>query len=182
MGVRVDRQAALGWLGIDGYRPSGRVPLPAGKRGLDAGEVDELPASDLDDRPLDGGQDIAGAESADAPARPVAADMPESTTPAAASPAEPAAGQPASSGEEAILPESAAAPPADRLCVTADSPHRDLAGAIARVAGLACETGADSDALTLGGEDWVLSTLAGDGQAKRRLWRVLVDRARRPRA
>lgn len=154
MGLRVDRQAALGWLGIDGYRPSGRVPLPAGKHGLDPGEVDQLPASDVDDRPLDGGPDVAGAELADAPARPLAADVPESTV----------------------------SSPADRLCVTADSPHRDLAGAIARVAGLACETGADSDVLTLGGETWVLSTLAGDGQAKRRLWRVLVDRARRPRA
>ncbi|MCL7745367.1 hypothetical protein LV476_10510 [Guyparkeria hydrothermalis] len=180
MGLRVDREAALSWLGIEGYRPSGRVPLPAGRRGVDAVELDAHPAAYADELPVDAGPGIDPVESADAPAQPVAADTPASTRPAVAPQAAAAAIQPESTGKESVQQESPAASPADGLSVAAGSPHRALAEAIGRVAGLACETG-EGDRLTLAGETWELSTLAGDGQAKRRLWRALAARSRRSR-
>ena len=165
MGLRLDRQTALGWLGIEGYRPSGRVPLPAGEHGPEATEIDERPASEGD----------LPAGPVEATVGPVATDVPESNTPT-----DTAASQPQSTREESSQQESAAASVPDRLSITAESAHRRLAETIGRVAGLACETG-EGDRLTLAGETWELSTLAGDGKAKRRLWRLLVERARRPR-
>ena len=173
MGLHVDRQAALGWLGIDGFRPSGRVPFPAVEPAVDDVDIDVLAPSD--DASLVGdGQATEMAEPIDTPPRSSTAATSESAAPADI-PAEPAE-------TVATEPQSARPAPTDRLSVTAGSPHRALAEAIARVAGLACETDLDGDVLMLGGERWELSALAGDGQAKRRLWRVLAERARRPRA
>ncbi|KTG16398.1 MULTISPECIES: hypothetical protein [unclassified Guyparkeria] len=165
MGLRVDRQAALGWLGIEGFRPSGRVPLPVGEPVADGAE------SDTDASPVDDRQGVEMAERFGTPSRQLSPEISEPAAPVDV-PAEPVT--------PVAAPQPTEAAPADRLSVTAESPHRALAEAIARVAGLACETGED-DLLVLGGERWGLSTLAGDGQAKRRLWRVLTERARRPR-
>lgn len=170
MGLRVDRQAALGWLGIEAYRPSGRLrpvmPRPAVDAGVPA-ELTEAPAAEGVDRPVD------AFEVADIPVQSPAPDQPETI-----------AAAPANDAPEAVAAEPAAADraPADGLQVTADSPHRPLAEAIGRVAGLPCETADSGDVLHVGGHTWELAALAGDGQAKRRLWRSLIARGRRLRA
>lgn len=154
MGLKVDREAALAWLGIESYRPSGRVPLHAASLSADADTVMAV------------------------------------LTDGVSQAAEPVLSKPLPAVEPPIKPiepdqsQSAAVSP-DRLLVTADSPHRALAEAIARVAGLTCEmageTGEGGDVLMVAGETWQLSALAGDGRAKRRLWQLLVTRRRRPR-
>lgn len=177
MAVRVDRESALGWLGIEGFRPSGRVrparlPSPA-----DGDEPISDARAEARDEPLNeslpGPADVPVDSSADVPTpRPEGADdaphREELVTEAAPTPAQ----APAEPADE-VLP--------DRLCLAADSPHRALAEAIAQVAGLACETGEGGDIVTVRGETWRLASLAGDGAAKRRLWRALVARGRRAR-
>ena len=169
MGLRVDRESALGWLGIEGYRPSGRVR-----------SVMQRPASDIEGE--------TQAESADEPVRAALGSATEAVeigeVPASDQHATTAAVPQAEGPAEAVSAEPAATgqPPADGLAVTADSPHRPLAEAIARVAGLAITSATADDCLWIGGERWQLATLAGDGQAKRRLWQALVARTRRPRA
>ncbi len=152
MGLKVDREAALAWLGIESYRPSGRVPLP------DTSISGDAVMAVLTD----------GVSQAAEPglSKPLPAVEPPIKL------IEPDQSQPA-----AVLP--------DRLLVTADSPHRSLAEAIARLAGLTCEMAGETeeggDVLMVAGETWQLSALAGDGRAKRRLWQLLVTRRRRPR-
>ncbi len=169
MGVRVDRETALGWLGIEGYRPTGRV-RPTGFVSAtgpepDALAVDEAPAPDVDHA-------AAFAEAG-----------PEPNTMADHGEAMPGV-YPASSAGDVSPPLGETVPgrPEAVVMVGADSIHRPLAEAIARVGGLACEMGAAEDCLQLGGEKWELSALAGDGQAKRRLWRALIAAGRRARS
>ena len=165
MGLRVDRESALGWLGIEGYRPSGRVRSVISRPATEA-EV-EAQVEPIDE-PVRVASESA-VEIADAPAF----DQPE-TTVAVSEAVKPA---------EAVSAEPAVAdqPPTDGLNVAADSSHRPLAEAIARVAGLAVTSGTADDCLWIGGERWELATLADGGQAKRRLWRALVARSRRSR-
>ncbi|MFI9652024.1 hypothetical protein [Guyparkeria halopsychrophila] len=177
MALRVDREAALGWLGIEGFRPSGRVrPAQAQQRlpvESDAPTADEpVTARDesrpeLIETPVDTSADVptpavAGADDEPHPQVPVPAA--EAEAEAATAPDEPA---------DQVLP--------DGVRLAADSPHRRLAEAIAQVAGLACETGEGGDIVTVRGETWELAALADDGPAKRRLWRALVTRGRRVR-
>lgn len=158
MGLKVDREAALAWLGIESYRPSGRAPLPAASISGDA-VMAVL---------TDSASPVAELDQAAGPglSKPLPAVEPP------IEPIEPDQSQPAVVS-------------LDRLLVAADSPHRTLAEAIARVAGLACEMAGETeeggDILMVAGETWPLSALAGDGRAKRRLWQLLVTRRRRPR-
>lgn len=175
MGLRVDRQTALGWLGIEGYRPSGRVRLPA-PRSMPNDEAREAANAD-DSQPAE----VEGV-SQPAPAEVSSVVELDGVTEA----------KPRDGGDEQAQAQSVAARPGTatasdmggpvaRLTVSTDSPHRALAEAIARVSGLACETDPAGDGLLLDGEVWALSSLAADGQAKRRLWRALVARGRRSR-
>lgn len=181
MALRVDREAALGWLGIEGFRPSGRV-RPAQRRV--AGESDvltaEAPVEPQDERQS---QPQTGPQNGPPPG-PI--DAPVDTSAEGPSPVPGRAGD--EPRREAPVVEAAAAPAeradevsSDRLRLAADSPHRALAEAIAQVAGLACETGEGGDIVTVRGETWELASLAGDGAAKRRLWRALTARGRRAR-
>ncbi|RRQ23715.1 hypothetical protein D5687_05465 [Guyparkeria sp. SCN-R1] len=173
MALRVDRETALGWLGIEGFRPSGRVrparlQSPAdGEEPISDAPVEAraAPQTDPNETPMDASADVPtpvpdGADDERPRQEPVAAAE-AAPTPA---PAEPA--------DEVLT---------DRLCLAADSPHRVLAEAIAQIAGLACESGEGGDTVTVRGETWELASLAGDGSAKRRLWRALVARGRRAR-
>jgi len=168
MRLRVDREAALAWLGIECYRPSGRLRPVMPRPSLDPDLDPSAPSSDA--------PDAADDESATRPA-----PSPETAAPPPAH-GEASVPGPAAPVTEAAPVEPVAEPaPADGLHVTPGSPHRPLAEAIARVANLAViERG--EDCLWLGGERWALSALAGDGQAKRRLWRALAGCSRRPRA
>lgn len=173
MALRVDREAALGWLGIDGFRPNGRVRPARLQSPVDHEEaVTDMPV-EAREEPPPGTSEAAVDTLTDAPtaARHVADEeqyrqepVAEASPTPAQAPAEPA---------DEVLP--------DRLCLAADSSHRALAEAIAQVAGLACETGEGGDIVTVRGETWELAALAGDGAAKRRLWRALVTRGRRAR-
>lgn len=173
MALRVDREAALGWLGIESFRPSGRV-RPAR---LQSPVDDDEPISD------------ATVEARDEP-QPDSAEAPVETSVDVPTPVPdgmddgPHREEPV--GEAALTPAQAPGDPADevlpdRLCLAVDSPHRPLAEAIAQVGGLACETAEGGDIVTVRGETWELAALAGDGAAKRRLWRALVARGRRVR-
>ena len=177
MALRVDREAALGWLGIEGFRPSGRVrPAQrrvAGESDVPTADVPVEPQGERQNGPQNGPQNEPPPGPVDTsadgpnPAPDAAGDEPHREAPvveAAAAPAERA---------DEVLP--------DRVCLAADSPHRALAEAIAQVAGLACETGEGGDVVTVRGETWELASLAGDGAAKRRLWRALTARGRRAR-
>ncbi|HER33970.1 MAG: hypothetical protein JXJ30_02370 [Halothiobacillaceae bacterium] len=175
MALRVDREAALGWLGIEGFRPSGRVrparlrsPVddeePISDAPVEArAEARDEPQIDSHETPMDVSADVP------TPAPHGADDERPRQEPVAASEAVPAQAEPA---DEVLT---------DRLCLAADSPHRVLAEAIAQVAGLACETGEGGDTVTVRGQTWELASLAGDGAAKRRLWRALIARDRRSR-
>ncbi|WP_372591118.1 hypothetical protein [Guyparkeria sp.] len=175
MALRVDREAALGWLGIEGFRPSGRVRPARLRLSVDG----EEPISDAPVEPRDEARDEPQADPIETPMD-TSVDVP---TPVP----DGADGEPHRQGAVAeAAPTSAPAELADevlpdRLCLAADSPYRALAEAIAQVAGLACETGEGGDTVTLRGETWELATLAGDGAAKRRLWRTIVARGRRAR-
>ncbi|WP_322521894.1 hypothetical protein SR882_03120 [Guyparkeria halophila] len=181
MALRVDREAALGWLGIEGFRPSGRV-RPAQRRL--AGESD-VPTADGPVEPQGERQNQPPNGPQNGPP-PAPIDIPVDTSADRASPVPDGAGD--EPRREAPVVEAAAAPVEradevlpDRVCLAADSPHRALAEAIAQVAGLACETGEGGDIVTVRGETWELASLAGDGAAKRRLWRALTARGRRAR-
>ncbi|MFN2380972.1 MAG: hypothetical protein ABR561_00275 [Guyparkeria sp.] len=193
-GLRVDREAALGWLGIEGFRPSGRVrPLPW--QPPVAGEPSSTDVASA--HPPVEPQPVGQEAQVDAPAE----------TPSAAVEQ---AGDGPGHGEGYDLSHDqghdhgngdidnheatdalASTTPADtsivsdRVCVSAGSAYRALAEAIAPVAGLACETGEgtseSNDVVILAGEHWDLATIAADGPAKRRLWQALVARGRRPR-
>lgn len=180
MALRVDRQTALGWLGIEGYRPSGRVD-PVAPRSMPADEAGEM------DLPIETAVDAE---------RQLAETMGASPAAETAAVVEAEAGidvegrtgrdEGAQAGSVATGSEAPSDASRDgsvtRLTVSVDSPHRPLAEAIARVAGLACETDPAGDCLHLAGETWSLAALANDSQAKRQLWRALVARGRRPRA
>ncbi|MFO7582875.1 hypothetical protein [Guyparkeria sp.] len=169
MALRVDREAALGWLGIEGFRPSGRV-RPARFQSPVEGEgpTTDAPVEASDEtQPGPTGAQVDTLADVSTPARDGADDEPRREAPVAEPPPVPA------EPTDEVLP--------DRLCIAADSPYRALAEAIAQVAGLACETGEGGDTVTLRGETWELATLAGDGAAKRRLWRTIVARGRRAR-
>ena len=153
MGLRVDREAALAWLGIEGYRPSGRL------RRRPPGRPDVVPT----DEPVAADSDRA-------------AELVESAGLASPEPARPPLSEPPAE------PTSREQAPADGLFVRVDSPHRPLAEAIGRVAGLGLTTGDGGDCMWIDGERWDLASVARDGTAKRRLWRALVGRGRRPRA
>ena len=168
MGLRVDQQAALGWLGIEGYRPSGRVPPLARRRAVPAQWPDERPDERPEEPPLEDGR---------AALTPGASHTPHPGG-GESGPDSPAERSPAPASSEPAAPDDA---PPDHVSLTPGSAHRELAEAIARVAGLPCETGDGDDLLRLGGETWELAALATDGRAKRRLWRVLVARRTRPR-
>lgn len=168
MALRVDRDAALGWLGIEGFRPSGRVrPAQAQQRlpvESDAPTADEPVTARDESRP----------ELIETPVDP-AADLP---TPAVAgTDDEPHQQMPVAEATTASAQQMSP----DGVRLAADSPHRRLAEAIAQVAGLACETGEGGDIVTVRGETWELAALADDGPAKRRLWRALATRGRRVR-
>lgn len=168
MGLRVDRQAALGWLGIEGYRPSGRVHPTVRRSLVETEDREEL------------AEEVAAAAAVEA-VEPV--EIPAGSSAfGETGPDSPATDNPSASPEPVATPPAPAQDaPGDRLTVTVDSPHRALAEAIARLAGLPCETAEGGDVLRIGGETWELAALAVDGQAKRRLWRALVARTRRPR-
>ncbi len=171
MALRVDREAALGWLGIEVFRPSGRVrPARLQSPADDEETITDAPVeAHAASRPVpfhtpvDTSADFPAAGGDGVDDEPFRQDLVAETGPKPA----PAPGAPA----DEVLP--------DRLCVAADSPHRALAAAIAQVAGLACETLDDGDTVTVRGETWNLASVAGDGATKRRLWRALVARARR---
>jgi len=169
MALRVDREAALGWLGIEGFRPSGRV-RPAYFRSPLEDERSTTDASvDLQDEPRPGPIDVPVDASTDAP---ISEHDGAENEPRRQAPVGEAATAPAERVDK-VLPE--------RVCVAVDSPYRALAEAIAQVAGLACETGEGGDIVTVRGETWDLASIAGDGAAKRRLWRALTARGRRAR-
>lgn len=180
MGLRVDRQAALGWLGIEGYRPSGRI-APVAPRSMPADEAGEKDApietwADAEHQPVE----HPGASPADETAAAVETEASIDVDGQDRGDTMTQAGSVATGAETPS--DTAMDGRAARLTVSADSPHRPLAEAIGRVAGLACETGPAGDCLRLAGETWSLATLANDAQAKRQLWRALVARGRRPRA
>ncbi|WP_410474826.1 hypothetical protein [Guyparkeria sp. TX1] len=177
MALRVDREAALGWLGIEGFRPSGRV-RPAR---LQSPVDDEEPISDAPVEFRDEARDEPQPDPIETPMD-TSADVP--TPGPDGTDDERPRQEPVAAAEAAPTP--AQAEPADevltdRLCLAADSPYRALAEAIAQIAGLACESGEGGDTVTVRGETWELASLAGDGSAKRRLWRALVARGRRAR-
>ncbi|QGT77837.1 hypothetical protein GM160_02410 [Guyparkeria halophila] len=176
MALRVDRQTALGWLGIEGYRPSGRVD-PVAPRSMPADEAGEM------DLPIETAVD-AERQLAETMGASPAAETAAVVEAEAGIDVEGRAGR--DEGAQARSVATGSEAPSDgsatRLTVSVDSPHRPLAEAIARVAGLACETDPAGDCLHLAGETWSLAALADDAQAKRQLWRALVARGRWPRA
>ncbi len=177
MGLRVDREAALGWLGIEGFRPSGRMrPTerravvaddsrtehgPAEQQGEQQGDSGSGPIETLIETPVDVTKDVR--------------------TPPSEMAVEGSRQQETGAEVATTTARSADEVPADRLYLAFDSPHRALAEAIARAAGLACETGEGGDVVTVSGQTWELAALAGDGAAKRCLWQTLVARGRRRR-
>lgn len=175
MALRVDREAALGWLGIEGFRPSGRVRPARLQSPVDGEEP-------ISDAPVEARAEVRDEPQPDPIETPVATSVDVPTPVPDRADDEPQQQEPVAE----VAPTSAPAEPADevltdRLCLAADSPHRALAEAIAQVAGLAFETVEGGDTVTVRGETWELASLAGDGSAKRRLWRALVARGRRAR-
>ncbi len=173
MALRVDREAALGWLGIQGFSPSGRV-RPARLRS----PVDDDEEA-ITDAPVDVWEETRDEPPVGTNEAPVAALTDASAAARHGADEEPYRQELVAEAARTPGPADEALP--DRLCIAADSSYRTLAEAIAQVAGLACETGEGGDAVTVMGETWELASLARDGAAKRRLWRALVARGRRAR-
>jgi len=154
MALRVDCQAALDWLGIQGYRPTGRVVLP--ERVVPV-ENDPIPAKP---NPREA-------------ARPEPLpEAPQAETAPAVSPDD---------GPDRDLPEPTPGEALDDAVLLAGgSAHRDLGRAVARVGGLPCrEAGETDEGVRLEGRVQPFAELTGGADAKRRLWKALVRRTRR---
>lgn len=192
MALRVDRETALDWLGIERYRPSGRLrppgrdraerPLPAGR---ETGDAEPAPAAALSaDTVVSGDPGAPEAAVETGPAGETASVDQAVDRAASAEAARPAAFAPAGSTADDVADHSGAnASPEDGVCLAAHSGHRALGAAIARVGGLACReidgaTAGEGEGVWLAGRHWALADLAGDAEAKRRLWRALVARRR----
>ena len=192
MALRVDRETALDWLGIERYRPSDRVrppgrdraerPLPAGR---EAGDADPAPdavmAADTM-MPVGPGAPEAAVETG--PTGESASVERAVDRASSAEAARPAAIAPAGLKADDVANHTGAnASPEDGVCLAAHSGHRALGAAIARVGGLPCRqldgaTAGEGEGVWLAGRHWALADLAGDAEAKRRLWRALVARRR----
>lgn len=152
MALRVDARTALDWLGIESYRPSGRVcPVVPARTGEEV------------------------SVKADPPARQVPA-----TVELEKMAVEPRTERPVGEMPIETAPRSTDVPAEDAVLLAAQSTHRALGEAIARAGRLSSREAVDpnGEGVRLAGRLWSFDELAGDAGARRRLWKALVTRPR----
>ncbi|MGM0517097.1 MAG: hypothetical protein ACQER6_05830 [Pseudomonadota bacterium] len=148
----MDARSALDWLGIESYRPSGRVrPV--------------VP-------PQTGGE-------ASVEADPQAREAP-GTVEVEEKGVEPRVEQPVGEMPVESAPPQTDEPAEDAVLLAAQSTHRGLGEAIARAGRLSCRDAVDpnGEGVRLAGRLWSFDELVGNAGARRRLWKALVTRPR----
>jgi len=170
MALRVNSQDALDWLGIEGFRPSGRLARPERSGPVEEGALAEESSTDSEAVPIPAETPRSEAESVPRGGADEALP-PEPTSAAAAAP---------ESAGSAGPPRSAGPSKEDAVVLAADSAQRGLGEAIAGMSGLPCREAADpaDEGVCLDGHLWSMADLAGNAAAKRRLWQALVRRKR----